>query len=179
MQSNHLLQAVLYLLVLFHACFSDNTDTFCIWTRSTSGGQTQFVFLQRTQMSLVLYDSIWNKNNSLFSCITSDEQSVIESYLSRCWEDSSFSKSLDERFDISELIKPHGPCEAAGISEEFTASVWRTRDLRSVEPDGFEHQEGGESSRQTLHRSKRAWMIPGTLWCGSGNEATAFTDLGK
>ncbi|XP_050976185.1 group 3 secretory phospholipase A2 isoform X2 [Labeo rohita] len=178
MQSNHLLQAVLYLLVLFHACFSDNTDTFCIWTRSTSGGQTQFVFLQRTQMSLVLYDSIWNKNNSLFSCITSDEQSVIESYLSRCWEDSSFSKSLDERFDISELIKPHGPCEAAGISEEFTASVWRTRDLRSVEPDGFEHQEGGESSRQTLHRSKRAWMIPGTLWCGSGNEATAFTDLG-
>ncbi|KAL0183184.1 hypothetical protein M9458_022559, partial [Cirrhinus mrigala] len=113
---------------------------------------------------------IWNKNNSLFSCITSDEQSVIESYL-------SFSKTLDERFDISELIKPHGPCETAGITEEFTASVRRARDLMSVEPDGSEHQDGGESSRQTLHRSKRAWMIPGTLWCGSGNKATAFTDL--
>ncbi|XP_058645627.1 group 3 secretory phospholipase A2 [Onychostoma macrolepis] len=179
MQIKHLLQAVLYLFVLFHACFTaDSSETFCIWTRSASGGQTQYAFLRRTQTSLLLYDSIWNKNNSLFNCITSDEQSVIESYLSRCWEDSSFSKTLDERFDISELIEPHGPCEAAGITEEFTASVWRARDLRSVEPDGLEDQDSGESSRQTLHRSKRAWMIPGTLWCGSGNKAMAFGDLG-
>lgn len=183
MQSYHLLQAVLYLFMLFHAGFSaDNSEkssTLCIWTRSTSGGQIQYAFLHRTQTSLLLYDSIWNKNNSLFSCMTSDEQSVIESYLSRCWEDSSFSKMLDERFDISELIDPHGPCEAAGITEEFTASVWRARDLRSVGPDGFAHQDSGESSTQTLHRSKRAWMIPGTLWCGSGNKAMAFGDLGK
>uniref|UniRef100_A0A8C1RJ50 phospholipase A2 n=1 Tax=Cyprinus carpio TaxID=7962 RepID=A0A8C1RJ50_CYPCA len=182
MQSYHLLQAVLYLFMLFHAGFSaDNSEkssTLCIWTRSTSGGQIQYAFLHRTQTSLLLYDSIWNKNNSLFSCMTSDEQSVIESYLSRCWEDSSFSKMLDERFDISELIDPHGPCEAAGITEEFTASVWRARDLRSVGPDGFAHQDSGESSTQTLHRSKRAWMIPGTLWCGSGNKAMAFGDLG-
>uniref|UniRef100_A0A672SPP7 phospholipase A2 n=1 Tax=Sinocyclocheilus grahami TaxID=75366 RepID=A0A672SPP7_SINGR len=176
MLSKHLLQAVLYLFMLFHACFS--ADTFCIWTRSASDGQTQYAFLRRTQTSLRLYDSIWNKNNSLFSCITSDEQSVIESYLSRCWEDSSFSKTLDERFDIRELIEPHGPCEAAGITEEFTASVRRARDPRSVEPDGFERQDSGESSRQTLHRSKRAWMIPGTLWCGSGNKAMDFVDLG-
>ncbi len=176
----NLLLAVLYLFVLFHACFSaDSSDTFCIWTRSASGGQTQYAFLRRTQTSLLLYDSIWNKNNSLFSCRTSDEQSMIESYLSRCWEDSSFSKTLDERFDISELIEPHGPCEAAGITEEFTASVRRARDLRSAEPDGLEHQDSGESSRQTLHRSKRAWMIPGTLWCGSGNKAMAFGELGK
>uniref|UniRef100_A0A671NJ27 Group 3 secretory phospholipase A2-like n=1 Tax=Sinocyclocheilus anshuiensis TaxID=1608454 RepID=A0A671NJ27_9TELE len=183
MQSNHLLQAVLYLFMLFHACFSaDNSEkssTFCSWTRSTSGGQTQYAFLRRTQTSLLLYDSIWNKNNSLFTCITSDEQSVIDSYLSRCWEDSSFSKMLDARFDISELIDPHGPCEAAGITEEFTASVRRARDLRSVGPDGFVHQDSGESSMQTLHRSKRAWMIPGTLWCGSGNKAMAFADLGN
>uniref|UniRef100_A0A673KCX9 phospholipase A2 n=1 Tax=Sinocyclocheilus rhinocerous TaxID=307959 RepID=A0A673KCX9_9TELE len=180
--SSFLLRAVLYLFMLFHACFSaDNSEkssTFCSWTRSTSGGQTQYAFLQRTQTSLLLYDSIWNKNNSLFTCITSDEQSVIDSYLSRCWEDSSFSKMLDARFDISELIDPHGPCEAAGITEEFTASVRRARDLRSVGPDGFVHQDSGESSMQTLHRSKRAWMIPGTLWCGSGNKAMAFVDLG-
>nr|AHG99397.1 group III secreted phospholipase A2-3A2 [Cyprinus carpio] len=179
MQSSQLLQAVLYPFMLFHACFSaDSSDTFCIWTRSASGGQTQYAFLRRTQTSLLLYDSIWNKNNSLFSCMTSDEQSVIESYLSRCWEDSSFSKTLDERFDISELIEPHGPCEAAGITEEFTASVRRARDLRSIEPDGFEHQDSGESSTQMLHRSKRAWMIPGTLWCGSGHKAMAFGELG-
>ncbi len=180
MQSKHLLQAVLYLFVLFHACFTaDSSDTFCIWTRSASGGQTQYAFLRRTPTSLLLYDSIWNKNNSFFSCMTSAGQSVIESYLSRCWEDSSFSKTLDERFDISALIEPHGPCEAAGVTEELTASVWRARDPRSAEPDGLEHQDSGDSSRQVLHRSKRAWMIPGTLWCGSGDKAMAFGDLGK
>ncbi|XP_052463538.1 group 3 secretory phospholipase A2 [Carassius gibelio] len=182
MQSYHLLQAFLYLSTLVHSCYSaDNSEkgsTFCIWTRSTSGGQIQHAFLRRTQTSLLLYDSIWNKNNSLFSCMTSDEHSVIDSYLSRCWEDSSFSKTLDARFDIRELIDPHGPCEAAGFTEEFTASVRRARDLRSVGSDGFEHQDRGESSRQMLHRSKRAWMIPGTLWCGSGNKAMAFGDLG-
>ncbi|XP_067255054.1 group 3 secretory phospholipase A2 [Chanodichthys erythropterus] len=181
MQSSHLLKAVLCLFMLLHACFSaDNfkSSTYCIWTRSTSGGQTQYAFLRRTQTSLLLFDSIWNKNNSLFSCITSDEQSVIERYLSRCWEDSSFSETLDARFDISQLIEPDGPCEAAGITEEFTASVRRARDLKSVEPDGSVYQDSGESSRQTLHRSKRSWMIPGTLWCGSGNKATGFTDLG-
>ncbi|XP_067289205.1 group 3 secretory phospholipase A2 [Pseudorasbora parva] len=176
MQSNHLLQAAVCLFMLFHGCFS--ADTYCIWSRSTSAGQTQYAFLRRTQTSLLLYNSIWNKNNHLFSCVTSDEQSVIESYLSRCWEDGSFSESIDARFDISQLIEADGPCEAAGITEEFTASVRRARHLMSVEADGSVYQDSGERSRQTLHRSKRAWMIPGTMWCGSGNKAAGFTDLG-
>ncbi|XP_077099875.1 group 3 secretory phospholipase A2 [Siphateles boraxobius] len=177
MQSNHLFQAAVCLFMLFHGCFSADRfkrSTYCIWSRSTSAGRTQYAFLRRTQTSLLLYNSIWNKNNSLFSCITSDEQSVIESYLSRCREDGSFSESLDARFDISELTDPDGSCEAAGITQEFTASVRRARDLMSVEA------EDGSVSRdtQTLRRAKRAWMIPGTLWCGSGNKAAGFTDLG-
>ncbi|XP_043087611.1 group 3 secretory phospholipase A2 isoform X2 [Puntigrus tetrazona] len=179
MQSKHLLRAVLYLSVLFRACFgAESSDTFCIWTRSASEGRTQHAFLRRTQTSLLLYDSIWDENDRLFSCVTSDEQPVIESYLYRCREDGSFSKALDGRFDVRELVEPHGPCEAAGAAEEFTASVRRTRDLGSVESDGLERQDGGESSRQMLQRSKRALMIPGTLWCGSGNKAMAFGDLG-
>ncbi|KAK7125294.1 hypothetical protein R3I93_020851 [Phoxinus phoxinus] len=173
MQCNHLFQAVVCLFMLVHGCFSaDNIErsTYCIWSRSTSAGRTQYAFLRRTPTSLLLYNSIWNKDNSLFSCISSDEQSVIESYLSRCWEDRSFSESLDARFDISELTGPDGSCGAAGITEEFTASVRRARDLMSVEED--------DRDTQTLRRSKRAWMIPGTLWCGSGNKAAGFTDLG-
>ncbi|KAG1971287.1 group 3 secretory phospholipase A2 [Pimephales promelas] len=177
MQSNHLFQAAVCLFMLFHGCFSADDlkrSTFCIWSRSTLAGRTQCAFLRRTPTSLLLYNSIWNQNNSLLSCITSDEQSVIESYLSRCREDSSFSESLDARFDVSELTAPGGSCEAAGITEEFTASVRRARDLMSVGADDgsvYRHT-------QALRRSKRAWMIPGTLWCGSGNKAAGFTDLG-
>lgn len=178
---NNVLQ-IISIFVLFHGCFSTNdmnSDTYCIWTRAVSGGQTQYAFLRRTQGSLILYDSIWNQNNRLLSCIQSNEQSIIDSYVSKCLEDSSFSELLDERFDISVLTEADGPCEAAGVTEEFTASVRRPRDLMSVEPDGFEEQDSDVSFTKTLQRSKRAWMMPGTLWCGSGNKAAGWTDLGK
>nr|AAI08012.1 Zgc:123275 [Danio rerio] len=172
---------IVSIFMLFHGCFSTNdmnSDTYCIWTRSVSGGRTQYAFLQRTQTSLILYDSIWKQNNRLFSCVKSNEQSITDSYMSRCLEDSSFSELLDERFDISVLTEADGPCEVAGVTEEFAASVRRARDLMSVEPDGFVEQDSDVSSIKTLQRSKRAWMIPGTLWCGSGNKATGWTDLG-
>lgn len=155
-------------------------STFCFWTRSTSDGQTNYVFLRKTQTSLLLYDSIWNKNNSIFSCITSNQQSVIKSYVSRCWDlrSSSFSESPDVRFNISQLVEPDGPCQAAHILKGITESVRKARDLRSVDPDGSVQRDNGQSSDAKLRRSKRAWMIPGTVWCGSGNKASNFSDLG-
>ncbi|KAI5099748.1 group 3 secretory phospholipase A2 precursor [Silurus meridionalis] len=39
------------------------------------------------------------------------------------------------------------------------------------------NRNNGESF-QKLKRSKRAWLVPGTLWCGSGNKASNFSDLG-
>ncbi|TRY90199.1 hypothetical protein DNTS_013041 [Danionella cerebrum] len=174
--------AALCLFLRLQSCVaadsSDRANAYCIWTRSVSSGQTQYVFLRKTDMSLTLYDSIWNKDNSLSRCITSDEHGVIESYLSRCWEGvGSFSETPDARFDMALLTDPTGPCQTAGLTEESTLSVRKPRDLGSVH-EGSVNQERREGSSQTLHRSKRAWMIPGTLWCGSGNKAEAFSDLG-
>ncbi|XP_051973883.1 group 3 secretory phospholipase A2 [Xyrauchen texanus] len=187
---NRHFHVVLCLLVLSLDCFgagifkTSENSTFCIWTRSISDGRTHYTFLRRTQKgrktSLLLYDSIWNKYNSLVTCLTSNAHSVIESYLSKCLDSggSSFSETPDVRFNISELVEPGGPCEAADITEGLTASVRRARDLQGVDLEGSVHQDSGDNSRLKLQRSKRAWMIPGTMWCGSGNRATDFSELG-
>lgn len=185
MKSNHLLQ-VLYISMLFldgssadHS-LNPKTSTFCFWTRSASDGQTSYAFLRKTQTSLLLYDSIWNKNSSIFNCVISNHQSVIESYLSRCWDlRSVFSESPDVRFNISQLVEPDGPCQAERIFKGITGSVRKARDPRSVDPDGSVRKDNARSSDVKLRRSKRAWMIPGTVWCGSGNKASNFSDLGK
>ncbi|KAB5543386.1 hypothetical protein PHYPO_G00078470 [Pangasianodon hypophthalmus] len=74
------------------------------------------------------------------------------------------------------LVEPDGPCVAVGYLPELRVPVRRTRDLESMDRKTV-YQNSGESS-QNLKRSKRAWMIPGTLWCGSGNKASDFSDLG-
>ncbi|KAG7322510.1 hypothetical protein KOW79_013856 [Hemibagrus wyckioides] len=74
------------------------------------------------------------------------------------------------------LIEPDGPCVDVGHLPELKAPVRRTRDVENIDRRTI-YQNNGESF-QKLKRSKRAWMIPGTLWCGSGNKASDFSDLG-
>lgn len=165
-----------------HFWTSARNSNFCFWTSSISNGQTHYMFLHQTtvgkERTLVLFDSIWNKENSLVDCITSNNRAVIKNFSSKCWivRDRPFSDIPDGRFNISILVEPDGPCAALGQLPELGVPVRRTRDLESMDRKTI-YQNSGESS-QKLKRSKRAWMIPGTLWCGSGNKASAFSDLG-
>lgn len=157
-------------------------NNFCFWTSSISKEQTHYMFLYQTtegkERSFVLFDSIWNKENCLVECIRSNSYVIIKSFLSKCRKarDGSFSEIPDVRFNISAMVEPDGPCLAVGHLPELRVPVRRTRDVESTDWETI-HRYSGESIRK-LKRSKRAWMIPGTLWCGSGNKATEFTDLG-
>lgn len=165
-----------------HFWTSGRNNYFCLWTNSISNGQTHYMFLHQTtvgkERSFVLFDSIWNKENSLIECITSNNHAVIKSFSSKCWKDRSrlFSDIPDGRFNISKLIEPDGLCVDVGHLPELRLPVRRKRDNEYKDSKTI-YQNNGETF-QKLKRSKRAWMIPGTLWCGSGNKASDFSDLG-
>lgn len=154
-------------------------SSFCFWTNSVLNGQTQYMFLHQSSLSkarsFVLFDSIWDKENSLVECITSNNHAVIKSFSSKCWKarDRPLSDVPDGRFNISMLFEPDGPCVAAGHLPELKVLVRRNRDLESMDRTTVY-----QSSLQKLKRAKRALLIPGTLWCGSGNKASNFSDLG-
>ncbi|XP_072515284.1 group 3 secretory phospholipase A2 [Salminus brasiliensis] len=186
MNASCLFQAAGCLILLFlhfasagHFQTFADSSTFCFWTKSISNGHTHYMFLRQTrragETSLVLFDSIWSKENTLVDCVTSNNQVATKSYVSKCWESEGrqFSKSPDVRFNISELVEPAGPCMSMGHLARLRAFVRRSRDLESVD-----QQNSGESSGLKLRRSKRAWIIPGTLWCGAGHSALNFSDLG-
>uniref|UniRef100_A0A8B9H0N0 phospholipase A2 n=1 Tax=Astyanax mexicanus TaxID=7994 RepID=A0A8B9H0N0_ASTMX len=165
---------------------SNSSSTFCFWTKSISNGRTSYMFLHRThsrsgETSLVLFDSIWTKDNTLVDCVTSSNQVVTKSYVSQCWEPGAtiFSRIPDERFNVSKLVDPAGPCEGTvgRLAHPRQSVRRRSRDLESVDRQDGETLSG-ESSGQKSRRSKRAWIVPGTLWCGAGHSALDFTELG-
>ncbi|KAI5624390.1 group 3 secretory phospholipase A2 precursor, partial [Silurus asotus] len=160
-----------------HLGISARDSISCFWINSISNGQTHYMFLHQTtvgkERSFVLFDSIWSKENSLVDCIASSNSAVINSFLSKCW---NASDKPDGHFNISMLVEPDGPCVAVGQSPELRKPVRRTRDLQSMDRKII-YRNNGESF-QKLKRSKRAWLVPGTLWCGSGNKASNFSDLG-
>ncbi|XP_066506515.1 group 3 secretory phospholipase A2 [Hoplias malabaricus] len=165
--------------------FEGGSKSFCFWSKSISKRRTHFTFLHQTgevnKTSLVLFDSVWSRENSLLDCITSNDQSVTESYVSKCWEagSRSFSETPDGRFNISELVEPAGPCMAVGrLAGLRGRSGRRSRDLESIDHKTASMRQTNGETGLKLRRSKRAWLIPGTLWCGAGNKALDFADLG-
>lgn len=56
------------------------------------------------------------------------------------------------------------------------------RPVRSVDglPAATNSQGQDERSEVRIHqRVKRGFIVPGTLWCGSGNKAPSYEDLGR
>ncbi|XP_028680137.1 group 3 secretory phospholipase A2 [Erpetoichthys calabaricus] len=130
-------------------------ETFCHRERGDSSGRRHLTFLTRRTGQLELVQSIWGpeKNGQgLLECANSGDPELTESYLSLCEE--------------AEPATPRGLRDAAYLAGEDSPCVDSSK-------SAFRRKRELPAARH-----KRSWMIPGTLWCGTGSVAANFTDLG-
>lgn len=163
----------------------------CTWTKVLPTEEVHYSFVRsdprQTPSGLRLYHSSWSAERALLSCAWSDDAAVIQNYLSVCRERThEFSDHPDENFDVHSMLESEDLCVSVA-SPMVGGRAERTvrRPVRSV--DGLieagspaeNHQGQAERSEVRTHqRVKRGFIVPGTLWCGSGNKAPSYADLG-
>lgn len=158
---------------------------FCARRKVLSAIGVHYTFLRsiprQSPPSLRLYHGSWSNRRALLSCAWSDDAAAIRDYLSLCRERArEFSDRLEESLHIGSMFEAEDPC--VSVAAPHLGERTENRSLRSVghavgsSPPGV--QEEGSKGR-SLHRMKRGFIVPGTLWCGSGNKAPSFGDLGR
>ncbi|KAM9338722.1 group 3 secretory phospholipase A2 [Symphorus nematophorus] len=148
----------------------------CAWTKVLPNGEVHYSFLQQTSPSPRLYHSSWSAERAPLSCAWSDDAAVIQNYLTLCRERThEFSDQPDENLDVKSVLEVEGLCVSVADPGERTGR----RAVRSVGSSTENHEGRAERSEVTRQkRVKRGFIVPGTLWCGSGNKAPSYADLG-
>lgn len=132
---------------------------------------------QQAPPSLRLYQGSWSHARALLSCAWSDDAAVIRDYLSLCRERAGeFSAHLEESLDLDSAFGAEDPC--VPLASPNLGGPPGKRSVRSVDRSPPGAQEDGSKGR-SLHRVKRGFIVPGTLWCGTGNKAPSSGDLGR
>lgn len=122
-----------------------------------------YTFLRRDPLRL--YSSSWTGRRALLGCAWSDDAQLIQQYSSLCRERAhEFSDHPIEEFDVDSMFESEDLCVSAG-------------DTWGRERTGRRFTAGG-SEVGRVQRVKRGFIVPGTLWCGSGNKAPSYEDLG-
>lgn len=167
--------------------------TFCHLTRTASSktGLSYLNFLSRPvgghSGALVLYQSTWDKSHRLQECVSTDDPVLTKTFLSYCQEglqtNSTFTNRPDILQDARSLVESTSPCVSSALAEDGAEPARRER--RAAAAGESVHTPPEESSGDvnprsgdTARRKKRAWIVPGTLWCGRGTAAQHFTELG-
>ncbi|KAG7233493.1 hypothetical protein INR49_006952 [Caranx melampygus] len=147
-------------------------SVFCTWTKVLSNGEVHYSFLRRGAPSVRLYHSAWSgPTRALLGCSWSDDAAVINNYLSLCQERAQqYSHQLDADLDLDSVLGAEGQC--VSLADPGEKPVAKRRRRRNS------HGHDERSEVRSHPRVKRGFIVPGTLWCGSGNKAPSYADLG-
>lgn len=133
-------------------------------------GRTQCSFLRRpsAEASVVFYWTIWTTEHRAEECYLSAEPALIQTYMSVCHEGGNWDphKTSSLSLNITLLLEPGSPCEFRPIAHGNLR--WHQYLVK--------RSQVGNGSRM---RQKRAWVFPGTLWCGRGSHAGDYEQLGE
>ncbi|XP_063336615.1 group 3 secretory phospholipase A2 [Pelmatolapia mariae] len=157
------------------SCTAAAASVLCTWTKVSANGEMHYSFIrsdpQQTPPSLRLYHTAWSGERALLGCTWSDDTAVTQNYLSLCRERArGFSEHPNENVHLDSVLETEGQCVSLASLGEPTGK----RSVRSVRVQGQDQR-----SEVSIHkRVKRGFIVPGTLWCGSGNKAPSYSDLG-
>lgn len=146
----------------------------CVFTHSLASDEVGHTFLvsdsELPSTSPRIYLVSWRRS-LLHRCVWSDHEAGVRSYAALCRKSTqSFSKGLDDNMNITSVMESEGMCQHA---EKMQAKgLWgHSTALPQV--------VGDRSEVRSPSRVKRGFIVPGTLWCGSGNKALSQENLGE
>lgn len=140
---------------------------FCLLVKPARGS-SQVSFLIHppdTSAPPLFYWSKWTPEKRLEGCFMSGDGSLVKRYRSLCRQERARDNEKPMHFNLSALLEDASLCET-DMHINFTL-----------------HEERRSKSQQmdsrAKSRHKRAWVLPGTLWCGRGTSANDYEQLGR